>query len=74
MRRRTSITFELPPKEAYDMSDDKKEQAKQVAAENGMYVIICIVYHCTETKQRSASTHQAQPSSVPHLYTSHSSL
>lgn len=36
--RRTSITFELPSKEAYNMSDDKKQKAKQVAAENGVHV------------------------------------
>ncbi|KAL5399660.1 hypothetical protein PMIN03_001913 [Paraphaeosphaeria minitans] len=34
--RRTSITFELPSKEAFGMSDDKKQKAKQVAAENGV--------------------------------------
>ena len=38
-RRRTSITFELPSKETYNMSDDKKQKAKQVAAENGVYVL-----------------------------------
>jgi hypothetical protein len=38
MCRRTSITFDLPSKELYSMSDDKKQKVKQVAAENGVYV------------------------------------
>lgn len=38
-QRRTSITWEIPSKEDYNMPDDKKQEAKRVAAENGMYVI-----------------------------------
>jgi hypothetical protein len=44
MCRRTSITFNLPSKEAYSMSDDKKQKAKQVAAENGVYVATHALY------------------------------
>ena len=38
-QRRTSITFDIPSKEAYNMPEDPKGKAKRVATDNGMYVV-----------------------------------
>lgn len=38
-QRRTSITFDIPSKEAYNMPEDPKGKARRVAVDNGMYVI-----------------------------------